>query len=282
MEFPDAVQDLASLFGLEVPREGGKPQEPSISRDERQTLNSMMSYTSKLYQHQLLQSSDAREYLTQRGLSSQVIERFCIGYTPDEWTRVKDRLQKKGASEQQLQRLGLTIYNEEHRRSYDRFRNRIMFPIRDRMGRVIGFGGRVLGEGTPKYLNSPETELYHKGQELYGLYELRQINPNPPRVLVVEGYMDVVALAQFEIDYAVASLGTSTTADQLFRLFRTSDEIICCYDGDQAGRDAAWRALQNALPYLQDGRSLKFIFLPQGKIPTPWYAVRVRKPLRHY
>jgi DNA primase len=152
-------------------------------------------------------------------------------------------------------------------RPYDRFRGRIQFPIRDKRGRVIGFGGRVLGDGTPKYLNSPETRIYHKGQELYGLFEAKQANKQLTRLVVVEGYMDVVALAQNGVDYAVASLGTATTSEQLQTLFRTVKEVICCYDGDRAGRDAAWRAMDNALPMIQDGYSLKFVFLPDGQDP---------------
>ena len=152
-------------------------------------------------------------------------------------------------------------------RPYDRFRGRIQFPIRDKRGRVIGFGGRVLSDGTPKYLNSPETRIYHKGQELYGLYEAKQAVKQLTRLVVVEGYMDVVALAQHGVDYAVASLGTATTPEQLQTLFRTVKEVICCYDGDRAGRDAAWRAMDNALPMIQDGYSLKFVFLPDGQDP---------------
>ena len=154
--------------------------------------------------------------------------------------------------------------------SYDRFRDRIMFPIRDRRGRVIGFGGRVLGDGTPKYLNSPETPLFHKGRELFGLFQVKEAHRSPGRILIVEGYMDVVALAQYGIDYAVASLGTSTTAEHMQLLFRTAPEVICCYDGDNAGREAAWRALENALPGLQDGRELKFVFLPSEHDPDSY------------
>jgi DNA primase len=165
--------------------------------------------------------------------------------------------------------LGMLIRNEDGK-SYDRFRDRVMFPIRDRMGRVIGFGGRVLGDGTPKYLNSPETPIFHKGKELFGLYQVKQRYRTPARILIVEGYMDVVALAQFGVDYAVASLGTSTTTDHMRLLFRTTPEVICCYDGDNAGREAAWRALENALPGLQDGKNLRFIFLPSEHDPDTY------------
>lgn len=159
------------------------------------------------------------------------------------------------------------LVTNDQGRSYDRFRERVMFPIRDKRGRVIGFGGRVLGNDTPKYLNSPETDIFHKGRQLYGLYEAQQDNAEPNRLLVVEGYMDVVALAQYGINYAVASLGTSTTADHIQLLFRATNNVICCYDGDRAGRDAAWRALETALPYMTDGRQLRFMFLPDGEDP---------------
>lgn len=159
------------------------------------------------------------------------------------------------------------LVTNDQGRSYDRFRERVMFPIRDKRGRVIGFGGRVLGDALPKYLNSPETDIFHKGRQLYGLYEAQQDNADPQRLLVVEGYMDVVALAQYGINYAVASLGTSTTADHIQLLFRATNNVICCYDGDRAGRDAAWRALETALPYMTDGRQLRFMFLPDGEDP---------------
>ena len=168
--------------------------------------------------------------------------------------------------QQSLQQPVATSANDQGR-SYDRFRERVMFPIRDKRGRVIGFGGRVLGNDTPKYLNSPETDIFHKGRQLYGLYEAQQDNAEPNRLLVVEGYMDVVALAQYGINYAVASLGTSTTADHIQLLFRATNNVICCYDGDRAGRDAAWRALETALPYMTDGRQLRFMFLPDGEDP---------------
>ncbi len=159
------------------------------------------------------------------------------------------------------------LVNNEQGSTYDRFRNRVMFPIRDKRGRVIGFGGRVLGNDTPKYLNSPETDIFHKGRQLYGLYEAQQYSAEPQRLLVVEGYMDVVALAQYDINYAVASLGTSTTADHMHMLFRATNNVICCYDGDRAGRDAARRALETAMPYMTDGRQVRFMFLPDGEDP---------------
>jgi DNA primase len=173
---------------------------------------------------------------------------------------------RNGQANQQLVDLGMAIAGDK-KRPYDRFRGRIMFPISDKRGRVIGFGGRVLGDEKPKYLNSPETRVYHKGQELYGLHEAKQANKQLKRLVVVEGYMDVVALAQHGVDYAVASLGTATTFEQLQTLFRTVPDVICCYDGDRAGRDAAWRAMENALPLIRDGFSLKFVFVPDGEDP---------------
>ena len=178
-------------------------------------------------------------------------------------------LKRFGGNDENRQSLidaGMLVTNDKGR-SYDRFRERVMFPIRDKRGRVIGFGGRVLGDGQPKYLNSPETDIFHKGRQLYGLYEAQLSSPEPARLLVVEGYMDVVALAQYDINYAVASLGTSTTADHIQLLFRVTNNVICCYDGDRAGRDAAWRALETALPYMNDGRQLRFMFLPDGEDP---------------
>lgn len=212
------------------------------------------------------QAEPARQYIQSRGLSQQVIDHFSIGYAPPGWDNALKRFGKQQEDKHSLTEAGMLITNDNGR-SYDRFRDRIMFPIRDKRGRVIGFGGRVLGNDTPKYLNSPETPIFHKGRQLYGLYEVTRQHPQPEKLLVVEGYMDVVALAQFGIDYAVASLGTSTTSEHIQLLFRNTDTVICCYDGDRAGRDAAWRALETALPYMTDGRELRFMFLPDGEDP---------------
>ncbi|MHA6962885.1 DNA primase [Zobellella denitrificans] len=267
LEFLDAIDELASMHGVTVPREqSGSPERQAAAKAVRQDLYGQLNEISRFYQAQLKQSQAAIAYLKGRGLSGEVVKQFAIGYVPDQWDSVKRQFARGREAEQQLIEGGMLLQNDKGR-VYDRFRDRIMFPIRDRRGRTIGFGGRVLGEGTPKYLNSPETPVFHKGRELYGLFEVRQAHRNPDRILVVEGYMDVVALAQFGIDYAVASLGTSTTTDQLQLLFRTTREVICCYDGDRAGREAAWRALENALPLMQDGRSLKFVFLPDGEDP---------------
>lgn len=270
LEFVEAVEELASQHGLEIPRETGSHSQPTQDRKERRSLHELMGQVAAYYREQLVQpkSAKAQQYLTQRGLSAEVIHRFGIGFAPDGWDNVLRRFGGNNPAQQQmLSDAGLLVHNEESQRTYDRFRERVMFPIRDRRGRVIGFGGRIIGNGTPKYLNSPETVIFHKGRELYGLYEAQQTNPKPDHLLVVEGYMDVVALAQFDINYAVASLGTSTTAEHIQLLLRSTDNVICCYDGDNAGRDAAWRALETALPFLNDGKQLKFMFLPDGEDP---------------
>ena len=250
------------MHNLEVPYEAGSG--PSqIERHQRQTLYQLMDGLNSFYQQSLKHSAaePARQYLNKRGLSDDVIARFAIGYAPPGWDNVLKRFGGNSEDRKSLIDAGMLVTNDQGR-SYDRFRERVMFPIRDKRGRVIGFGGRVLGDALPKYLNSPETDIFHKGRQLYGLYEAQQDNTEPPRLLVVEGYMDVVALAQYDINYAVASLGTSTTADHIQLLFRVTNNVICCYDGDRAGRDAAWRALETALPYMTDGRQLRFMFLP--------------------
>ncbi len=267
LEFVESVEELASMHNLEIPYEAGNG--PSqIERHQRQSLYQLLDGLNGFYQQALTQpnAEQARAYLQRRGLSQQVIERFAIGYAPEGWDNVLKRFGKDSENRKSLTDAGMLVTNDRGR-SYDRFRERVMFPIRDKRGRVIGFGGRVLGDGQPKYLNSPETEIFHKGRQLYGLYEARQDTSDPARLLVVEGYMDVVALAQYGINYAVASLGTSTTADHIQLLFRVTNTVICCYDGDRAGRDAAWRALETALPYMTDGRQLRFMFLPDGEDP---------------
>ncbi|ACS87131.1 DNA primase [Musicola paradisiaca] len=267
LEFVESIEELAAMHGLEVPYEAGTG--PSqLERHQRQSLYELMAQLSVFYQQTLDQPAGraAREYLNKRGLSDDVIKQFAIGCTPSGWDNVLKRFGRSSEDRSTLTDAGMLVTNEQGR-SYDRFRDRVMFPIRDKRGRVIAFGGRVMGDGTPKYLNSPETEVFHKGRQLYGLYESQQKHPDLKKLLVVEGYMDVVALAQFGVDYAVASLGTSTTADHIQLLFRATDQVVCCYDGDRAGRDAAWRALETALPYLDDGRQLRFMFLPDGEDP---------------
>jgi len=274
LEFVDAIEELASHCGIEVVREenNATPAEQRKQQEayhQKQDDYELMAQISRFYQQQFKQASDkqvAIDYLKSRGLTGDIAKRFGMGYISDAWDGMMKTFSKSGQANQQLVDLGMAIQGEKNK-PYDRFRGRIMFPIRDKRGRVLGFGGRVLGDEKPKYLNSPETRIYHKGQELYGLYEAKQANKQLTRLVVVEGYMDVVALAQHGVDYAVASLGTSTTTEQLQTLFRTVKEVICCYDGDRAGRDAAWRAMDNALPLIRDGFTLKFVFVPDGEDP---------------
>ncbi|YCO03321.1 DNA primase [Vibrio sp. VNB-15] len=277
LEFVEAIEELASYLGLDVPREqrsGGGGQfnsGPQASSSEKRSLYDLMGSISQFYRNQLKlpASKVAIEYLKDRGLSGEIVQKFGIGYVADEWDLVRKNFGQNKDNQDMLVTGGMLIENEKGNR-YDRFRGRIMFPIHDRRGRVIGFGGRVLGDGTPKYLNSPETPIFHKGKELYGLYEVLQAYREPPRILVVEGYMDVVALAQYGVDYSVASLGTSTTGDHIQMLFRQTNTVVCCYDGDRAGKEAAWRALENALQYLKTGNTLKFLFLPDGEDPDSY------------
>lgn len=274
LEFLEAIEELAQEQGLTVPYEkprhsAGNFQQhsaPTTSYADRKSLYALMEQVAKLYQHTLQQTPVARQYVSKRGLSTDVVEKFGLGFAPDGFDFLRQNFSQNNPTYAQLATLGMLSESERGKR-YDRFRNRLMFPIRDRRGRVVAFGGRVLDDSTPKYLNSPEMVLYHKGNELYGLFEATQQQARRSRLLIVEGYMDVVALAQFGVDYAVASLGTATTPEQLKLAFRTTDQIICCYDADRAGRDAAWRALENVLPFLEDGREIKFIFLPDGEDP---------------
>ncbi|XYQ55579.1 DNA primase [Pectobacterium carotovorum] len=266
LEFVETIEELATMHGLEVPYETGTgPTKQEIH--QRHNQYELMGHISSFYQQALRHSVGvpALQYLQQRGLSAEVISHFAIGFAPSGWDNVLKRF-GEGSDRNVLNDVGMLVTNDQGR-TYDRFRERVMFPIRDKRGRVIAFGGRVLGNDTPKYLNSPETGIFHKGRQLYGLYEAQQSHKDLKRLLVVEGYMDVVALAQFGIDYAVASLGTSTTAEHIQLLFRATDQVVCCYDGDRAGREAAWRALETALPYLNDGRQLRFMFLPDGEDP---------------
>jgi DNA primase len=265
LPFVEAVEELASRMGVEVPRENtdGAASAPVVSDD----LYAVMAKTATFYAEQLASNEGARAYATRRGLDANIINQFCIGYAPDSWNEVLKRFGASDASRQKLLDTGLIIARDKGDGHYDRFRDRLMFPIRDARGRVIAFGGRVLDQGEPKYLNSPETALFHKGRELYGLYEVRQQRAPVTRLIVVEGYMDVVRLHQSGIAYAVATLGTATTPEHLKRAFRLVREIIFCFDGDRAGRAAAWRALQNSLSEATAGRELKFLFLPDGEDP---------------
>ncbi|MDG6300419.1 DNA primase [Glaesserella parasuis] len=283
LEFPEAIEELAALHGLEVPRENvinrdGKPQ---ASYKTRRNLYELLDLVAKFYQQQLTQDRASQAYLQQRGLSQEIIERFEIGFSPNAMDAVLRRFGNNPEEVQKLLDTGMLSKNDRGN-VYDRFRNRVMFPIRDKRGRVIAFGGRVLGDEKPKYLNSPESATYHKGNELYGLYQALQHNEKPEFLFVVEGYMDVVALAQFGVNNAVASLGTATTGEQIQLMFRSTEQVICCYDGDRAGRDAAWRALENALPYLHDGRQIKFIFLPDGEDPDTFIRVQGKERFERY
>ncbi|WP_159739288.1 DNA primase [Vibrio atypicus] len=276
LDFVEAIEELASSLGLDVPREqrqggGFQSSQPQASSAQKRSLYDLMGSIAQFYRDQLKLSASkiAIEYLKDRGLSGEIVQKFGIGYVADEWDLVRKNFGQQQQSQEMLVSGGMLIENDKGNR-YDRFRGRVMFPIRDRRGRVIGFGGRVLGDGTPKYLNSPETPIFHKGKELYGLYEVMQAHREPSQILVVEGYMDVVALAQYGVDYSVASLGTSTTGDHVQLLFRQTNTVVCCYDGDRAGREAAWRALENALQYLKTGNTLKFLFLPDGEDPDSY------------
>jgi DNA primase len=265
LPFVEAVEDLASRLGLEVPREAGTGSSTApVVHDD---LYALMGKVATFYAEQLGTTPHARAYAAKRGLDAQILERFGIGYAPDSWNEVLKRFGASDVSRGKLMETGLIIAREKGDGHYDRFRDRLMFPIRDARGRVIAFGGRIIDQGEPKYLNSPETPLFHKGRELYGLYEARQNRAPLTRLIVVEGYMDVVQLHRAGIAYAVATLGTSTTPEHLKRAFRLVREIIFCFDGDRAGRAAAWRALQNALPEATAGRELKFLFLPDGEDP---------------
>ena len=261
MEFVEAVESLAQAMGIEVPRE--ESQRPARRYDE---LFDLVAAVSAFFREQLKAHQPAVDYLKSRGIDGATATRFGVGYAPDGWSNVLDRFGKSREAIDRLLATGLII-RKDNGKHYDRFRDRLMFPIRDARGRTIGFGGRVMGSGEPKYLNSPETVLFHKGRELYGLYEARQALRSIDRLVVVEGYMDVVGLARHGIDFATATLGTATTDEHLGRLFRLCDDVYFCFDGDRAGRAAAWKALENALPLVREGRQVRFVFLPEGQDP---------------
>ncbi|MDO8706402.1 MAG: DNA primase [Sulfuricaulis sp.] len=267
MSFVEAVEELAARAGLTIPREAGAIFEKD--KDTGADLIEIVREAARFYRSQLRehpQSGRAVEYLKGRGITGEIAHEFGLGFAPDGWDNLLQALGKDDNSREILARAGLAV-KKDSGGYYDRFRDRIMFPIEDYRGRVVAFGGRILDKGEPKYLNSPETSLFHKGRELYGLYHAREAIKRENRVLVVEGYMDVVALAQFGVDFAVATLGTATTHDHLDRLFRHAPDVIFCFDGDRAGREAAWRALENALPVLREGRQVSFLFLPEGEDP---------------
>lgn len=261
MSFVEAVESLASSMGIEVPRD--ESQRPAHRYDE---LFELLAKVERYYQANLRNNDAAKDYLKARGIDGATAKRFGIGYASAGWSTVLDKFGKSNEIIERLLAVGLVI-RKDNASHYDRFRDRIMFPIRDARGRCIGFGGRVIGDQEPKYLNSPETVLFHKGRELYGLYEARQAIRNIEMLVVVEGYMDVVGLARHGIEFAVATLGTATSDDHLTRLFRLTEEVIFCFDGDSAGRAAAWRALEATLPQIREGRQIRFVFLPEGQDP---------------
>ena len=268
MDFLSAVESLAGRLGLAVPNDASSEDREAVA--QRKLIFDTLAEAKDFYKQQLRsnpQRGRAVDYLKQRGLTGEVANRFEIGFAPPGWQNL---LGSKPESSSYLSRLldaGLVVTQDAEDKRYDRFRDRVMFPIRDLRGRTIAFGGRVIGDGKPKYLNSPETAVFHKGRELYGLFEARRSQKNLSRLLVVEGYMDVVALAQNQIEFAVATLGTATSDEHIQRMFRQVSEIIFCFDGDAAGRRAAWKAMLTVLPHLSDGRSARFMFLPEGDDP---------------
>jgi DNA primase len=269
LSFPEAIEELAGRLGLDVPREASSQPDNTGSTQPLYDLNLKVA---KHFASVLPGDARAREYAKKRGLTRETVERFMIGFAPNSWNELIKRFGSTEADKKVLLDCGLVIERERTDsrtldRYYDRFRDRLMFPIRDSRGRVLAFGGRIIDQGEPKYLNSPETLLFHKGRELYGLYEVRQSRTTLKRLLVVEGYMDVARLHQAGVNYAVATLGTATTPEHLRRIFKLVNEVVFCFDGDKAGRAAAWRALGNALPEARDGRQIRFLFLPEGHDP---------------
>jgi DNA primase len=269
LSFPEAIEALANRAGVEIPRDT-RPDDGRSREDA--DLAALMARVATYWNQQLPNQRRAAEYVARRGLSQETLQKFAIGYAAQSWNDVLQRFGAQARDRQALLAAGLVIERDaaagpSAEKLYDRFRDRIMFPIRDARGRVIAFGGRIIDQGEPKYLNSPETSLFLKGRELYGLHEVRQSRQTLRRLMVVEGYMDVVRLHQAGIEYAVATLGTATTPEHLKRAFRLVSEIVFAFDGDRAGRAAAWRALNNALPEVREGRQLRFLFLPEGHDP---------------
>jgi len=263
LEFLDAVDELAKRVGMEVPRDTRQRNESGDTHD----LFAALDAAAKFFRKHLVGSDKAKAYVERRGIAPEIAERYGIGYAPDGFNALRDALGTDPRRMQLLERAGLFSKNDKGH-VYDKFRDRLMFPIADRRGRTIAFGGRVLDpEDSPKYLNSPETALFHKGRELYGLWQARQVNSKLDRLVVVEGYMDVVALAQYGVSQAVATLGTATTPDHAELLFRNAADVFFCFDGDRAGRGAAWKALESVLPRMKDGRQAFFLFLPEGEDP---------------
>lgn len=273
LSFLETMEELASMQGIQIPfiddNKNISHSSPVSGQNVRRDLYTLLNTLTQFYQQQLVlpNAIQAQQYLTRRGLDKKTIEHYKIGYSPDDWNITNRTIVKSSQQKKLYDQAGMLV-TSDNGNTYDRFRNRIMFPIRDRQGNVIAFGGRTIkANDSAKYINSPETPIFHKGHNLYGLYEAQEIERNPEKLLVVEGYMDVVSLFQYGIFYAVAALGTATTEDHIKLLFRVTDNVTFCYDGDTAGRRAAWRALNTLLPVLVDGKQIKFVFLPENDDP---------------
>jgi len=263
LSFPDAVEQLAAQLGMKVPRENSAR---ASEEDRHAPIYAILAEATTWFQQELTGHPRARAYFERREVGPDMVERYALGYAPDRWDGLIGKL---GRGPERMALLGAAglLSTRDSGQSYDKFRDRVMFPIQDRRGRAIGFGGRVLDQGEPKYLNSPETPLFHKGRELYGLWQARQSAQKLKRMIVVEGYMDVIALAQHGIEECVAALGTATTREHAELAFRNAEDVVFCFDGDRAGRQAAWRALESTLPRLTDGRQAHFAFMPDGEDP---------------
>ncbi|MDN5870531.1 MAG: DNA primase [Nitrococcus sp.] len=267
MDFREAVSQLARRSGLEIPKAAH-----AVNVEQYDRLYQVLGRAAELYQRWLYEHPSrarATRYLEARGLNAEIATRYGLGFAPPGW----EHLARSMPEREELLAVGLLI-QKAGKQTYDRFRDRIMFPIRDRRGRTIGFGGRALGDGNPKYLNSPDSPVFHKGQELYGLDKVLELDRRPAAIVVVEGYMDVVALAQYGLPRVVATLGTATSTVQVERLFRSTRDLIFCFDGDAAGRKAAWRALVSTLPTLREGRQVRFLFLPEGEDPDSFVRAK--------
>lgn len=275
LDFIEAVEVLAQQHGLKIPQD-----ETNFVKNDHQDLYILLEQASTYFQKNLRQQQHAIDYLKNRGVSGEIAAKYDLGYAEDGFEYLLKQFDNL-ATKEQLIEIGL-IKKSEKGSLYDRFRNRIVFPIKDRRGRVIGFGGRVLDDAVPKYLNSPETPVFHKSDALYGLYEARKSKHTTKSLIVVEGYMDVVALAQHGIDNVVATLGTATTSQHIQQLYRCTQEIIFCFDGDRAGREAAWRAAQQTIPLFKDGLEAKFLFLPQGEDPDSLIRTRGKEIFLQY
>ncbi|WP_348666674.1 DNA primase [Arsenophonus symbiont of Ornithomya chloropus] len=265
--FVESIEELATINQLNIQYEKNNDTY-QIEQKKRQNIYKLMKHINQFYTNSLNTANvyQAKKYLIKRGLNDEIIDQFSIGFAPNGWNNIIQYLKKYTSNSEKITETGMLI-TTKNGHTYDLFRHRITFPIRDQRGRIIAFGGRVLDNQLPKYLNSLETEIFHKHRQLYGLYEVLKNNKKLSKILVVEGYMDVIALNQFGIQYSVASLGTTITKEHIQLLFRNTDTIICCYDGDPAGYQAAWRTLEIAINYLQDGYQIKFVFLPHGEDP---------------